>query len=638
MSKWWTSCGVTARGKNVMVKIPVHHPHSDRARLEDDEVLKNVTAINIKRLAISFTDFARIVNEHKIYVDKTDIIHDLLNINTNYILLTRPRRFGKTLLLSTIQAILQGRKDLFENLYIGNLEPAYPFESSHVIRLSMGPAGINPDDYLDRMKLYLDDVAADYGITLRAKNIGDSVYNLIHSLYRSYKTIPLAKDGPLAGKIADIPKIAVLIDEYDYQLIPNLHDSKKLQATFAFLDDFYTGIKTAADEIRYLIVTGITTFKGLVQSGFNIIRDKSLDPAFAAICGFTEDEIVLNFEDNIKTSLENRKRMGVMDLGMCEADLVSEIVDWYDGYSWDGKTKVLNPCSLLDFFSEHIFRPYWSNTVDSRAINEFLKIDKDYFCMFYRHNAFHDSSEPDDLTEISPAAVLFQTGYLTIKTITRTKSSVRGGNDTTTYQLSIPNREVRQQFAQKIIIPRFLKLTGGLKPNEQIERFLDFCDSFSSRKAYSSQVSLISIFSYYSYKLHSNAESYYKTVILTALCFADGEVTAEISVSGGDIDLFLELPSDFMVIEVKYSNYPKTAAKDPERAAGKDNSSHAKEIRNLLDVGISKAFKQINDKGYAKKFLNQNQKKNVWLVAISIVGRDNVKIQFRKVRRYTKKA
>lgn len=617
------------------------HPKAEQTGFKDEKELYDIkvqTARSVERLGVSLTDFTKLIESKKIYVDKTEKIYNLLNDNTNCILITRPRRFGKTLLLSTIQAILQGRKELFGNLFIGKMDPEYPFVSSHVIRLSMGPAGSEPDDYIGRMKNYLDNVASRYNITLKAEKIGDSIYELIQSLYYSYDSVPLAKIGPLAHRTAEIPEVSVLIDEYDYQLISNLHDKHKLEATFHFLDDFYTGIKTAADEIRYLIVTGITKFKGMLHSGFNIVKDKTLNPNYAAICGFTKDEIIDNYSENIKASLANRKLQGITNSKGTEEELISSIIDWYDGYTWDGVTRIFNPCSLLDFFSTHELAPYWSDTADSRVVNECLKLSKDYFYIFYRNNYFEESSKPDDLAEISPATVLFQTGYLTIKSISRSGGQHGGDKNTKTYQLSIPNREVRQQFAQKIIIPQFLKINPGISKNRQPDRFNDFCRYFSSRSVVNSQISLASIFSSYSYKLHISLESYYKTIILTALCFSDGEVTAEMSVGGGDIDLFLELASDIMVIEVKYSHAPGSSTKEPGKCSGKQTEKQgnkrdkAKQIRDLLEAGIIKAFCQINDKGYAKKFLNKSQNKNVWLVAISIVGRNDIRIRFKKAK------
>ncbi|MDR1038917.1 MAG: AAA family ATPase [Deltaproteobacteria bacterium] len=610
----------------------------------------------VQPLPISVQEFVDVVRDGQLYVDKTKIIRELLNYRNKYVFLFRPRRFGKSLLLSTIEAILLGRKELFDRFEIGNLKPEYPFESSHVIRFSMGSLGSNPDSFEKNLVEQLKYIAFQkYGLHLTSSGIGGTFLQLIQSLHDSYDSIPLGKAHPLSDRLADLPKVAVLIDECDYQLLPNIHDPKKLQSTINFLSDFYSGLKAVSGMIRHLIVTGITKFKTFYQSSSNFIDDISLDPDFSKICGFTQAEIRTNFWKHIEHSLKKMKMLEIVDCSMTEEKLYASIIDWYDGYTWDGKSNILNPVSLMQFFSNHEFKQYWYDTGDSGIIGEFIKSDKEYFKMFSDNSSIQAVDSSSMFAEITPYSVLYQTGYLTIKKITRSRKRGRDGRDIKIYHLAIPNREVREALAQNILLSRFFSLNDNVNENELYDRFIEFCEYFAMRKESHSQKALVTIFSSYSYKLHSSAESYYKTLILTALCFSEGQVTAEVSVGGGDIDLFLELQSDIMIIEVKYNHYPgSTAGKNnavpqetssasstsavpainqsvsPGYGSRKDKADIKKDVSRLLDKGINDAFNQIDAKGYAKKYLYAKQKKTVWLVAVSVVGRDDAKIKFRK--------
>ncbi|MDR1041021.1 MAG: AAA family ATPase [Deltaproteobacteria bacterium] len=618
------------------------------------EIPRDVVANPMLPLPISVEEFVKIVNNGQLYVDKTGIIHDLLNYRNKYVFLFRPRRFGKSLLLSTVEAILLGRKELFTDLAIGNTNPEYQFKSSHVIRFSMASFGNKPEYLEKNLVEYLEFFARNkYGLQLTSSSIGGSLFQLITLLYDSYDSIPLGKSPDLIGRTADIPEVVVLVDECDYQLLPNMHDPIKLQATVDFLSDFYSGLKSVSGMIRHLIVTGITKFKVFYQSSSNFISDISLDPAFSSICGFTKDEIRSNFWKHIEYALMKRKDLNIAENSLTGENLYASIEDWYDGYTWDGVTDIFNPISLMEFLSNYRLKQYWYGTGDSGTIKEFLKSDADYFNIFSDNNTIESDESTGMLTEITPYAVLFKTGYLTIKQISSSKSLGGGDGDVITYHLSIPNREVRQSLAKQIIFSRFFVLKHGVMKNDLYSRFSDFCGYFSERDEINSQHTLVSIFSSYSYKLHTHAESYYKTLIFTALCFSSGEVTAEASVGGGDIDLSLELPSDIMVIEVKYNHFPGPVAgkNDAElQKAGAVGSTSAsadsitpdqsltkkgkadrkKNILRLLDKGINDAFSQIESKGYAKKYTYPDQKKNVWLVAVSIVGRDDAEIKFRK--------
>jgi hypothetical protein len=186
-------------------------------------------------------DFTQLLEEGEVYVDKTSLILRLLNEKSHSILLTRPRRFGKTLLISTMEQILLGNRELFNNFAIGHHNSGYDWQSSHVIRLDISRMGTIANIVEENLQKYLHALSKKYGIVPQMNQSGPSLAWLIQGLHESFKKAPLLVAGET--RTADVPKVAVLIDEYDSPLISNMDDSENLKAVKKVLSNFYMSLK-----------------------------------------------------------------------------------------------------------------------------------------------------------------------------------------------------------------------------------------------------------------------------------------------------------------------------------------------------------------------------------------------------------
>jgi hypothetical protein len=211
------------------------------------------------KLKTGIQEFLPLLDSGEVYVDKTELIQQLIGQEFSSILLTRPRRFGKTLLVSTMEQILLGNRERFENFSIGHHNSGYDWKSSHVIRLDM--SGINGENAiafeksLTRMIHWL---YIPYGIRPTESGSAASLLELINHLHFNYSRYPLNVDGE--SRTADVPKVAVLIDEYDSPLISNMNDPDTLSAVKDILSKFCLALKSASQKIRFIFVTGISSF------------------------------------------------------------------------------------------------------------------------------------------------------------------------------------------------------------------------------------------------------------------------------------------------------------------------------------------------------------------------------------------
>jgi hypothetical protein len=371
-----------------------------------------------KPVVIGIEDFSEIADHGSIYVDKTEKIYQLLTGEASRFFLARPRRFGKTLLLSTIENVLLGKKSLFEKFAICQNHPEYKWDSCHVIRLDMNNydpfMGFDSFDH----SIYLDikEQAESYGIKLEAKTAPAALSGLIKHLYISDKTIPFPRENPV--RFPTIPKVAILIDEYDFPLAYYFNDLDNLQIMRRYFYGFYNVIKSRFRFIRFLFVTGVTRFNLISPlSGISSLVNLTFDTNYSEICGFTKDEIFKYFDNQMQTAHKKRINEGQMHLTSTVSDLYKQLMDWYDGYSFDGISHVLNPESVLLFLANNSFEKYWYNN-SGPTILEYLKLQNaDYFKYFAKNVTFKVTINHNDIMNLTPEASLLQTGFLTIDKI-----------------------------------------------------------------------------------------------------------------------------------------------------------------------------------------------------------------------------
>ncbi|MXX06804.1 MAG: ATP-binding protein [Gammaproteobacteria bacterium] len=366
-----------------------------------------------RKLPIGIQTFRLIREEGYYYADKTAQIERLIEHGRHYFL-SRPRRFGKSLLLDTIKEVFEGSENLFRGLHIHGRRD---WKRRHpVVRLDFS-GDFSTTEKLEGVALaLLDGVERKFGVTPRHATPDNRLRHLIAELHERH------------GE-----RVVVLIDEYDKPILDVLGKPEIARANRDFLRGLYGVIKSCDAHIRFTLLTGVSKFSKVnLFSGLNNLRDITLDPRFATICGYTEDDLDAVFAPELE-GLDREK-----------------VREWYNGYNWCGESRVYNPFDILLLFDRREYRAWWFETGTPTFLLDTL----------VRHgvNAFAlDGLIADDellssfeVGEIAPEALLFQTGYLTVE-----ETSI--GDGAAWYRLGYPNREVRQSLNNALL----KRLAGG---------------------------------------------------------------------------------------------------------------------------------------------------------------------------------
>ena len=402
-----------------------------------------------RKLPIGVQNFEKMITGGYNYVDKTQYIVQLLKGQVYF--LSRPRRFGKSLFLSTLAAYFRGQKELFKGLYLEKAEEKRAKREKReawveypVLYLDFARKEYKTkEDLLERLALNLRDWEATYGIDKITDSPEEQFAYIIEQIHK------------LHGK-----QVVVLIDEYDKPLYESIGDEELNDVFRSMLRGFYSVIKSLDADIRFAFLTGITKFsKVSVFSGLNNLRDISQLPDFAAICGITETELQTNFTPEIE-ALANKLKLPINET-------LETLRKRYDGYLFaqEGEN-VYNPFSLLNTFASRVLKDYWYATGTPDFLVKYLK-EAHYFIPDLEGGVRLDDYGLDKhrADAHDPIPILFQTGYLTIKEYVAARNY---------YRLGYPNDEVRYGFLNNLK-SRFLPLDRGL--GISIFKFLDDIDA-----------------------------------------------------------------------------------------------------------------------------------------------------------------
>ncbi|GIV27317.1 MAG: ATPase AAA [Bacteroidia bacterium] len=360
----------------------------------------------MRKLPIGVQSFDEIRSGDYIYVDKTRYVLDLIE-SGKYYFLSRPRRFGKSLLVDTMRCLFEGRKELFEGLYIYD---KWDWEEKFsVIRVSFGSYGLSEDLGLeDYIRLRLNEIAKDNNVYLESKVYYEMFNELIMKLSRS-------------------GRVVVLVDEYDKPILDKIEDKEEAIKRREILKSFYQVMKDRDRELGFVFLTGVSKFsKVSIFSGLNNLRDITISERYSAFCGYTQEELEENFEEYL----------GGVDK--------REMSMWYNGYNWTGE-KVYNPYDVLLFFADGgKYRSYWFESGTPGFLIKELMEKRFYLPEIERIEAGEEILSSFDVGDIHPVALLFQTGYLTIKEEQRLGEMIG-------YILSYPNLEVKMALNSHIL-------------------------------------------------------------------------------------------------------------------------------------------------------------------------------------------
>ena len=477
-----------------------------------------MTEMNDRRLPVGIQSFEKIRKGGYLYVDKTDIIWQLANRNKTYNYLSRPRRFGKSVLVDTLEAYFMGKKELFEGLKIMQMETEWV--KRPVIRLDMSQAGAEPDS----LKGYLDYTFQEY-----------------ESLYE----IESRGNSPLATRLIEIIKTAynktglqvvILIDEYDS---PLQHSWKTPQheACTAIYREVFAVLKSQDKNEKFVFITGITKFTQIsLFSVLNNLSNISFEPEYAAICGITKEEVLRDFKPEINKLAEYE------DWTFDEA--VAQLTAYYDGYHFSRRNMVdvFNPFSLINALADSDLKNYWASSGATSLLPKFVD-DLEIRLKDFDHSALLSTIiETSDVTGGGPELFLYQSGYLTIK-----------GYINGTYLLGIPNFEVKQAL-NEIVLP-----TLAMRKNNDLQSTQAFLNLYLSMgnlpEAMKCLKALVADVPYSNKKLASmDMEERYRLILSTIFNAIGCRVEVEKMISTGRIDMVVETSTIIYVLELKLSN------------------------------------------------------------------------------------
>ena len=504
--------------------------------------------MRLKRLPVGIQTYSEIVERDCLYVDKTEYIVKMMNL-CKYIFLSRPRRFGKSLLVSTLQAYFEGRKELFKGLYIDRVEKewkVYP-----VLRFDMSTAKHEgPEELRTELAGKLSKYEEIYGKGLPEEvNLNQRLQGLIERAH--------AQTGQ---------KVVVLIDEYDAPLLDVAHKREQMEQLRHIMRNFYSPLKYSDPHIQFLFITGITKFSQLsIFSELNNLKNISMRPDYAAVCGITVEEMTTQMSDYIDDFAEHRRTT--------RDEAISQLKKQYDGYhfTWPSPD-IFNPYSLLNAFQDHAFTNYWFGSGTPTYLIEMLRkfdiVPTDIISMEGGADDFDAPTE--GMTTIMP--LLYQSGYVTIKDYDESFNS---------YTLGIPNNEVRIGLT-KSLVPAYVMPNTLIVNNtaRNIARCL-------AKDDIDGALSLLQTFlGTVPYCNGTDTEGHYQQVLyiiftLVSDYFAD----VEIHTPTGRVDIVLQTKTTLFLFELKLNKSAEAAMKQMDL---KDYKSKFANCRlPIVKVGVN---------------------------------------------------
>ena len=518
----------------------------------------------MKKYPIGIQTFAKIREEGYVYVDKTGYVGRLVEAQ-GYYFLSRPRRFGKSLLLSTIESYYEGRKDLFEGLEIEKMN--LPWEPAPVIHLDFNSKNYKDEQSLaDLLGFYLAPYEEKYGIDRRDADVDERFFKVVIEAYKA------------SGR-----KVVVLVDEYDKPLLSAI-DNEELQEKYrAILKGVFGVLKSADRYIQFVMLTGVTRFgKVSVFSDLNNLRDLSMESAFDSICGVTEEELHHYFDEGV-AELASTTRITV-------EDAYGELKYNYDGYHFSEALKdIYNPYSLMNALAKRKISNYWFETGTPTFLYTLLQ-NENYDLSKLEGDIEYDPTQLISVMVSDRDAVplLYQSGYLTIK---------RTDDFFGTVFLGYPNHEVEDSFLRGLL-PAYSQSTSGAS--------LAFINNFV-RDAMNGRIdafmtSLQSMLAHIPVHSHDDRvlELHYHNMMYLIAQIVGLKVHTQYQTSNGRIDLVIETPRYVYVMEFKVGETAKDAIRQieerqyglPFKAEGRDvyliGASFSNRTRTLSDWIISK--------------------------------------------------
>ena len=503
----------------------------------------------MEKIATDIYTFAELRNKGFTYVDKTDALYAMASGDVGkQFFIARPRRFGKSLAVSTLKSLFQGERELFSGLKI---EPKWDWSKKWpVLHLDMGSAQTTTVAELQkRWRTILRNECVRNEIPFRDdENPATAFENTLNDL---------------AAKSAD-GQMVLLIDEYDKPLLGHLMKPDVTEFRDA-LKAFYSVVKTLESKQRFTFLTGVSKFsKVSIFSDLNNLKDYTMHPKAATLFGYTHDEVLKYFPGRIH-------ELAVAN-GLSDAEAFAKIIEWYDGYRFEESSlRVINPVSIGCCFDRGKFRNYWAETAMPTFLLDILREKPlDFSCINISETELgnYEPSNPRDVT------LLYQTGYLTI-------SSVRNIGESCLYTLDFPNREVRESFLHDLA-----PVYSGLREDQAGSAQIAAITALYDHDVPKFMKALRTFFSNIPYSLTDRQnEQMWQTIVYVVLRLIGVSAQGEVETNDGRIDLVAKTPDDIYIIEFKLD---KPASEAMEQIKGKDYAGkYALSGKRITLIGIS---------------------------------------------------
>ena len=475
-----------------------------------------------KLLPIGKQSFKDLIEDNCIYVDKTEHIYRLVTEGWYYFL-SRPRRFGKSLLVSTLKELFEGNRTLFEGLWI---EDKWDWsQTKPVVQISFAKIDYQGMGLEKAIIQALDKSAAIHEITLFETTIKSRFEELLKALYE--------KKG----------KIVLLIDEYDKPIIDFLEEAllPKAKEHRNILKAFYSVLKDSETYLRFVLITGVSKFSQVsIFSDLNHLDDISIDNRYALMLGYTQQELEFSFKDYITESAKT--------VGLSPKSLLKHLKEWYNGYSWDGKTTLYNPFGILNFFAKQEFRNYWFTTGTPTFLTQLMQQQTQFEFDNLKTNVTR--IEKYDLEDLDLTALLFQTGYLTIR-----KRNYMNGD----ILLEYPNREIRESMYGFMLDS--LKKRKNMDSAQMIVK--DLALAFQQNNLNRVKDLLESMFGDLPENLYETtdrrSERFYHSFIHLTFKFLGIYIKSEVATAKGYADSVVQTPTHIYIFEFKHQETAEAA-------------------------------------------------------------------------------
>jgi len=512
-----------------------------------------IDSLPLKKLPIGIQSFSDIIEKGFIYVDKTEYIYDLLKSGKGAYFLSRPRRFGKSLLVSTLEAIFKNKKILFKDLWITSSE--YVWEEYPVIKIDMSAIPKDTDaELIEGLKNAILDNALEAGVKVDEASPERMFQLLIRELVKKFNK-----------------QAVILIDEYDDPIIRHISNHEMANKNRDILHSFYKIIKSEDANLRFVFLTGISKFaKTSIFSGLNNLQNISMSESSTALLGYTQNELENYFHEYISKIAEKQSTSS--------SETLSEIKLWYNGYRFSERDlKVYNPFSTLILFSEKAFKNYWFATGTPTFLINLIKATKTDAHDFEKAiNMPEELLNSYEIESLPLLPLMFDSGYLTI-------SNYEKFAQDTVYELSYPNYEVKSSLINSLLPALSEKATDYVATEviSMAKSILknDLAEFFTLLKSYFASIP------YHLVTKRNLDEKYFQLIFYLLLRVTSFKINTEEQTSSGRIDLVLETDLNIYLFEFK------------------------------VNATAEAALKQIKEKKYYEKYLNRSKK--LLLVGVS---------------------